>query len=433
MKHLDAANRCGRAHSHRPQGGGQAGSTLTEVLVSLLIMSIGLVSLATMFPISALRSVRALQLTTSTDLRYNVENIIEMYRGSLQGFSNDFSRFVVDPDFNGVSRDENDNSGANYTRYVIDPIGWNEVRSARMQAGNAVAIENSFGNVDGQPWLMADGSLQMPRYAYGRTTMASAEALAMMPDSYGALYDGLASSSASQPGAGGITELTLPGLARSSVVWPGTQRLRAVIFAAEGNRSQVRWLTDANLASETVRWTEDINGNGNLDAGEDLNGSGAIEHFPVSGNFTPGRVRIEAQERRYTWLATVRRTGGSAAEVDIVVFFRRGFGAMGVTQSFDNDERLYDVDFVAGSSLVAVRYPPNDPAQKPFMRKGGYVFDAANAFWYRIQNVQADDRAGRATLTLESPAFLSSPNNALRRKAMFPKSVVDVFPIGAKS
>jgi len=426
--HGSCRNGLGRAARGAP-----AGSTLTEVLVSLLIMSIGLVSLATMFPISALRSVRALQLTTSTDLRYNVENIVEMYRGSLQGFTNDFSRFVVDPDFNGVSRDERDNSNALYTRYVIDPIGWNEVRNARMQAGNGAALENSFGNVDGQPWLMADGSLQLPRYAYGRTTQASADALAMMPDSYGSLFDGTASNSMSPPGAGGITGLILPGLSNSSIAWPSPQRLRALIISADGKKSQVRWLTDANLGNETIQWTEDINGNGQLDAAEDVNGSGAIEHFPLAGNFVPGRVRVEAQERRYTWLATVRRTGGSAAEVDVVVFFRRGFGAMGVAQSFDNDERLYDADFVAGSNLVTVRYPPNDPAQKPFMRKGGYVFDAANVFWYRIQNVQADDRAGRATLTLESPAFLSSPNNALRRKAMFPKSVVDAFPIGAKS
>src|SRR5436190_18179248 len=39
------------------------GSTLTEVLVALLVMSIGLVSLTTMFPLSVLRSIKAAQLT----------------------------------------------------------------------------------------------------------------------------------------------------------------------------------------------------------------------------------------------------------------------------------------------------------------------------------------------------------------------------------
>ena len=50
-----------------------AGATLSEVLISLLVMSIGVVSLATLFPISVLRSLQATQLTSAANLRYNVE------------------------------------------------------------------------------------------------------------------------------------------------------------------------------------------------------------------------------------------------------------------------------------------------------------------------------------------------------------------------
>ena len=54
------------------------GSTLTEVLVALMIMSIGLVSLATLFPLATLRAAKAVQMTAATDLRYNADTLQDM-------------------------------------------------------------------------------------------------------------------------------------------------------------------------------------------------------------------------------------------------------------------------------------------------------------------------------------------------------------------
>ena len=53
------------------------GVTLSEVLVSMLIMSVGVVSLATLFPISVLRTAQATQLTHSVFLRNNAEAAVE--------------------------------------------------------------------------------------------------------------------------------------------------------------------------------------------------------------------------------------------------------------------------------------------------------------------------------------------------------------------
>ena len=58
--------------SHR-----RGGTTLTEVLMSLLIMGIGLVSVATLFPLSVLRSIEATQQTTATSLRFTAEALID--------------------------------------------------------------------------------------------------------------------------------------------------------------------------------------------------------------------------------------------------------------------------------------------------------------------------------------------------------------------
>ena len=54
----------------------RAGTTLSEVLISLLVMSVGVIALATLFPISVLRCVQATQLTNATNLRYNVEGLV---------------------------------------------------------------------------------------------------------------------------------------------------------------------------------------------------------------------------------------------------------------------------------------------------------------------------------------------------------------------
>jgi hypothetical protein len=75
---------------------------------------------------------------------------------------------------------------------------------------------------------------------------------------------------------------------------------------------------------------------------------------------------------------------------------------------------------------------------KPFMKKGSYVFDANNAFWYRISNV-IDGAVGAgsatSTLTLEIPANAGNfnPNSPIPPRAMFPRGVVDVYPLGSKS
>ena len=54
------------------------GVTLVEVLMSLMIMSIGMASVAVLFPISVLRSVQATQMTNSAILKYNVEAFVQM-------------------------------------------------------------------------------------------------------------------------------------------------------------------------------------------------------------------------------------------------------------------------------------------------------------------------------------------------------------------
>ena len=55
----------------------RSGATLTEVLMSLLIMSVGILSVMSLYPIALLRTIRAAQVTNATILSENaVEDLL---------------------------------------------------------------------------------------------------------------------------------------------------------------------------------------------------------------------------------------------------------------------------------------------------------------------------------------------------------------------
>ncbi|MBM81485.1 MAG: hypothetical protein CMJ78_12965, partial [Planctomycetaceae bacterium] len=75
--------------------------------------------------------------------------------------------------------------------------------------------------------------------------------------------------------------------------------------------------------------------------------------------------------------------------------------------------------------------------------KGGYVFDAENAYWYRITNI--DETSGTtATITIDRSARATSLNiNATASGgptsapaaplggAIFMRGIIEVFPLGS--
>ena len=67
----------GRHYKRRAR---RAGVTLTEVLMSLLVMGIGVTSVATLFPLAVLRGARATQLTAGTVLKENAEETVRFSR-----------------------------------------------------------------------------------------------------------------------------------------------------------------------------------------------------------------------------------------------------------------------------------------------------------------------------------------------------------------
>jgi hypothetical protein len=399
----------------------RAGATLTEVLIALLIMSIGLVSLAVLFPISVLRSVKAAQFTTATDARYNAEAMMDLY-----------PRMIRDPGYIGTNLT---------TNFIVDPLGFAIVNQS------LPANANNFGTDPNPPagsGIAAGPFPSLKRYPFFQTSAltaaqqeASADFMVTMPDSWVVQFEGPGVLPKAVPtSATGTTQIDVTGLNASGfTAIPAGITARALIFSADGLTSQARFLTSVGSGTpqstvDTVVWTEDKNANNALDPGEDVNGNGNLDHYPLPASFVPGgKVRIELQERRYTWLLTLRPDAlGKSASVDVVVFFKRKF-------EVNVDEMLYQANFLSGVNNVTITYTA---ATKPFMHKGNYIFDANNAFWYRISNVN-DNGTGSATIYFDVPANASSPvvptganSTATYGRAMFPRNIVDVYPIGSK-
>ena len=419
-------------------------TTLSEVLVSLLVMSIGVVSLITLFPISVLRSAQATHLTNSANLRYNVEALLgarpELYaigRNWIASGSYAVGDLVTpteltsvksppvvfrctqagtagqfEPDWDFRNGNITADGTAEWTtyrvrNYVIDPLGAFLVESGYRQTVNPVAGDYYFGH---------DGGVNTARtliraFAGGAGNEIAADDLATLPDSWinQVESDSVVLTGPASCDLGGLQDFITPVAAS----FPAS---RIVMFDITGKVSHMRRITSTSgtvVNNQSVNWTT-----------------------ALPSGFVPVKARVDTKERRYTWLLSVRRSFGGASLMDVVVFFKRPFSG--------KDEQLYPATFQTGAIDLANSDAANDrwsnfvtdpgldgqagvaginddgngvtdtlangspdPAElgwpgsddsprnwlviqydstgeKPFIKKGGYVTDAENLRWYRI-------------------------------------------------
>src|SRR4051812_35270128 len=120
------------APARRPRRGG---TTLIEVLMSLLVMAIGIVGVATLFPISVLRSADATRHTSAAALFYSVGGLIDATQEDPNPQTGapgcDTAALALDPDGdrdpanNDVDANPQNNSPE---MYVVDPLGYWRLR-----------------------------------------------------------------------------------------------------------------------------------------------------------------------------------------------------------------------------------------------------------------------------------------------------------------
>lgn len=387
------------------------GATLSEVLISLMVMGIGVTSLALLIATSVLRSIQATQLTNATIHRMNVEQLIET-----------FPRLVHSPMYTETQ----------YGRFIVDPLGYMDPALNLAAADVHLAFGNNNGSIAyprainryagafGTAPALQLNSIQMAtRAAYlGDTWQLAGKGV---PDAT------LNTSTSIKVGSG----IDLDTFANSTTLqnFNNGVRVRIILFSPDGKQSAIRDHTPANPL--TIDTTAGIR---------------TITWGTATTWASHSRFRLEIYETRYSWLLTVRKTPNSLnpsgdANVDVVVFHKRTFSAAS-EQVFNlapktgiNPNNLGlaagDLQFTLDLTSTNAMAPPI----KPFLKKGSFVFDAENGYWYRV--VQIVDHAVNPVVTIDRPALaaitagMANPNNGPDIMAM--PGVVEVYPIGTIS
>lgn len=421
----------------------RAGTSLSEVLISLLVMSVGVVSLATLFPIAVLRSVQATHLTNATNLRYNVEALLsvrpQLYTiGApwVAGGTYAVGDLVTPTELsslklpaivfqcttagttgtqepawdlvNGNSTNDGSVVWSTYRlqNYVIDPLGkWNVESSFRSTANNG----DFFGNSNGAP-----RAIQLPTGAYnirafpglGATNQYLAAEIATLPDSWitQAESNAVTYDVTTSPYTCNLTDMQVDVAQSLPIDSTGSfPQSRIILFDGTGKYSEVRPITACGPltgANVTVTWPSF---------------SGPL----TSASGYPVRARIESKEQRYSWMLSVRRGFSGTSFMDVVVFFRRNYSAKdeqvypatftaSMDPGFDGQPGVQGVDDDGDGTTDNNRelgWPGSDDAprnwvivqyddaagDKPYLKKGGFVTDADGLRWYRIVDIIEGD------------------------------------------
>ncbi len=382
----------------------RAGVTLTEVLMSMLIMSIGVSFVAAVFPLAVLRSIQGAQMTSATILSFQAEALIDM-----------FPDLIHNPDgippegLDGIPGNGDDRPRTfreHFGRkYLVDPWGYH----VHLQDGSVFGP----GNVPVQDWFGFDrfGAAAMQRFDGGILAQTNTVPGGVTAAQWSEHRENLAATLAASTdrwdeavntdtftivtdSTGRVVGVTLgpsidlsqldnPAASPVAGVVPDRENARITIFHGDGRQSQAYPLT--SVVGQTVSWTEDFNGDGTLGAGEDLNGNGSLDvrQLPLSfadgsGGWDISHVTIEKSlMRQFSWLMSVRKRGDGNAGVDVAVVFNRGVDPV--------NEFAYLATFIPKTNLVAIERDSSIEPE-PFLKKGGYIFDAQNCRWYRIQD-----------------------------------------------
>ena len=452
-------NRITRRPFGRPA---RSGVSLSEVLMSLGLMSIGIAFIAGIFPLAALRTLRATNLTNATILRFNAEAAIAVTTDAL-GTSRalihnpDFDFTDLDMDEDGSVDNDADGDGvpdnpiAHLTEhyghhYIVDPLGFHEVAAA-------AGVRDRFGS-------NVPGSVSYPvpfRFAGGRGSIAAARSLVSLPDTFNDIGEAVATTS-TDTSAGLPTDVDL------STVSPADAPYRALLFNTAQDRSEVRLITGVTAATGggwTITWASPL---------------------PFSD---VGLVKIEVPKERYTWMLSVRKRTSGHANVDVVVFLNRSF-AVEAEQVYEADFRMINLDpssadgdgapgapgrdddgsgtnddrteigFPGTDDLpnnrVVIRWPDDENSDNdPFLQRGAFIFDTRNSIWYRMQSVESQTTDGttftaRIVLdevikanntedlfnfgTIDAGEDANGNGTLDRGGAMTPRGVIAVFPLG---
>lgn len=469
------------------------GVTLIEVLMSLMIMSIGVSAVMVLFPISVLRSVQSTQMTNATILKHNTEALLRRE-----------PKIIFDPDgnfdlaVNELQRQQAVSEhylSAAFRNYIVDPAGFHGFFGFDNDGNGTVdaaddAWARSFGNDGYQPGfqLGVPPTVVVPslrRYdgrvisQFGSTLETSVLSSALSANQITALQQ--LSSRLSRLGDGKTIQLdtvaegtalvrTIAGvpyfvgvqlpasvnpdelvaIPTSSTSNPGNlipdpELSEIVLFSVDGKFSQTYPLTAITTANRKAFWSEyDDDATGSPPVDLNRNGFPDVRPLPPQFGGNIGRVLLRTvRTADYSWLLTVRRgSDGQARGVDVVIRYHTGVKPQ--------DERVFPASFMKDSNVVGVSRPVD--GTEPTLKRGQYIFDPQNARWYRITNYE--ERPAAAFISTEDASFWAAYDYRVNIEtaaiadagrfptplaavvysgAIFLPGVVDVYPMGSLS
>uniref|UniRef100_A0A7C4QRG5 Uncharacterized protein n=1 Tax=Schlesneria paludicola TaxID=360056 RepID=A0A7C4QRG5_9PLAN len=364
---------------------GPRGTTLSEVLISTLVMSIGVVALASLFPISVLRSIQASQLTNAANLRYNAEahlrtmpELIHLGREWQPGTPYAQGDAVV-PSFNqlttarpavfvctqgGLSggaepawdyregQPTNDGTVVWSTitlgnaPYVVDPLGFLLVDPADP--------DGQFRNSNPNTWFPNPNPLRGAQQHFGNLPLNGpgnpVTPFNQFINRFPAFGFFLPSATPEQNEVNAARLAVLPDSWTLQAESLDLANLNTTTTATSIDLTNI----DPNVLSQSVQVpTPDLvpdrivffDATGRRSIARPIIqtptaaavGTTVTCAPPLPFGFMPVKVRVESLERRYSYLLSVRRKTGRPANVDVVVFFRRRFAV--------EDEQVYSAVF----------------------------------------------------------------------------------------
>jgi hypothetical protein len=420
----------------------RTGLTLVEVLMSMLVTGIGVLSVIVLLPLSFVRAIQATNLTNGTILRYNAESALDVNpRLLLRWQPNQVYALgdtivpknlippaaltvttagtsgLVEPAWSAVPATPiTDGLGGlvwttaalnTYTGailplgsqyppcFVIDPLGWYAL---------GAPLQTNFGN-NGAGAIDANAVLRFSGETVASANLSANDVCALqcsLPDAWVEQYRGPISNP--QPSSVDVTGVDLSGIAVPTVGPPPYPQFltRAVMLDSTGKTSQTRLVTALSNTSPNIVWSNN-------------------DQLPPA--FAPATVRIETQEqKRYTWILTVRpSSAGGTTNVTVTVFFNRPLVA--------DDEQVYQA---TGSDGVFTPFTVTYPAgKKPFVKKGGFLFDCYFGRWYRITNI-ANDTGTQMQIYVDTPRPQTDVITNVNFGVVCMRGVVDQFPLTPK-
>lgn len=413
------------------------GATLVEILMSLMVMSIGLVSVAALFPISMLRSAQSTQLTNAAMLGYQCEDYIQAMPGLIRNhYDSTLGTVIPNREYraNSVAAWRYGLDASNYANRlpinvvtVIDPIG-----AYMLQQSGAGAGQIDFYGFDENLHTINSNMYRAERLNAGFNLPNQKDMAFDIFASNDSWSTTLTSAEISIDSTRTILELrdvAAGDLQMFSQALTDGAKGRVVVFSQSGKQSYITRLQSIS--------------------GQYLTISPALPNNNLY-NAIP-EVRLELYEPRYTSMITVRRRlsrlrsdmntppininevalpgpdGAPQTQVaNLVVFYRRDFSR--------HAEQVYEADSIPGQPQQAiVRWSSSHPDLAPKLRSGGWIFDSYNGYWYRITSVVTEERNSlnpkNATNNREAVLELDraiEPGTRLRYVTA-PQHVVEVF------